>query len=664
MIPVLFDSKATSFSSNGLGRLTDAISCTVTEERNGSFELEMVYPIEGIHYSDISYSKIIVAKPSRKNTYQAFRIYEISKPLSGQVTIKARHISYQLSYIPTVPFSADTVSGALSGLKNYATENCPFNLTADFTSGASFIFQVPYSIRSLLGGQDGSILDVYGGEYEWDNWNVILHKNRGTNSGVVLRYGKNITDLTQEESIENTITGIFPYWFKEVSSTVDTENEDGSTTSETTSSEVLVKLDSPVQSDKAGNFPYHLTQVVDFTNEFENEPTQDQLREYTTQYIKENDIGIPKVSIDVSFVNLRDTVEYKDYAVLQDVNLCDTVTVLFEELGVSTTAKVITTEFDVLNERYNSLEVGDPKSDLSSTIESQLEEIANRPTYDEAQESVDRATGVLNAGTRGHVIINRTDDGWANEILFLDNADINQAKEVLRINQKGIGFSSNGYKGPYYQSWTMDGHLALGGVNNNYGTFEILDGSGNKLGTWDKLGLILYDSSGNRQAIWNGLGLMIYDGNGHMLMKLTKYGLYLVDENNKDLAHMDTSGLTVNQGTINLKRKNDIGIYADGDVVRIGDFEINDAYGRQIFESSDEKTGMSGEPDDDEGLYLWANYNSAHDYSFVVNSGDAYVMHGGKSYAIGESLSNIYSKLADLQSQIDDIDTGGDELDE
>ena len=642
MIPVLFDSKATSFSTNGLGRLTDAISCTVTEERNGSFELEMVYPIEGIHYSDISYSKIIVAKPSRKQTYQAFRIYEISKPLSGQVSIKARHISYQLSYIPTVPFSADTASGALAGLKSHATENCPFNLTCDFTSGATFIFKVPYSIRSLLGGQDGSILDVYGGEYEWDNWDVTLHKNRGTNSGVVLRYGKNITDLTQEESIENTVTGIFPYWFKEVSSTVDTENEDGSTTSETTSTEVLVKLDSPVQSDKAGNFPYHLTQVVDFTNEFENEPTQDQLKEYTTQYIKENNIGIPTVSIDVSFVNLRDTEEYKDYAVLQDVNLCDTVTVLFEELGVSTTAKVITTEFDVLNERYNNIEVGDPKSDLSSTIESQLEEIANRPTYDEAQESVDRATGVLNAGTRGHVIINRTNDGWANEILFLDNADINQAKEVLRINQKGIGFSSNGYKGPYYQSWTMDGHLSLGGVNNNYGTFEILDGSGNRLG------------------LWNNVGLFIYDGNGHQLLKLTQYGLYLVDENNKDLAHMDTKGLTVNQGTINLKRKNDIGIYADGDVVRIGDFEVNDAYGRQIFESSDEKTGMSGEPDSSEGLFLWANYNSSHDYSFVVNSGDAYVMHGGTSYAIGESLSDIYDRLDDLQSQIDDLDAGGE----
>lgn len=251
MIPVLFDSKATDFSTNGLGRLTDAISCTVTEERNGSFELEMTYPIQGIHYLDISYSMIIVAKPSRKNTYQAFRIYEMSKPLDGQVTIKARHISYQLSYIPTVPFSADTAIGALNGLKNYATENCPFTFESDVTTAGSFIFQVPYSIRSLLGGQDGSVLDTFGGEYEWDNWRVILHSSRGSNNGVVLRYGKNITDLTQEESIENTVTGIFPYWYKEVSSTVDTEDDDGNTTSETTTSQVLVKLDSPVQSDNA-----------------------------------------------------------------------------------------------------------------------------------------------------------------------------------------------------------------------------------------------------------------------------------------------------------------------------------------------------------------------------------------------------------------------------
>lgn len=642
MIPVLFDSKATDFSTNGLGRLTDAISCTVTEERNGSFELEMTYPIQGIHYSDISYSMIIVAKPSRKNTYQAFRIYEMSKPLDGQVTIKARHISYQLSYIPTVPFSADTAIGALNGLKSYATENCPFTFESDVTTAGSFIFQVPYSIRSLLGGQDGSVLDTFGGEYEWDNWRVILHSSRGSNNGVVLRYGKNITDLTQEESIENTVTGIFPYWYKEVSSTVDTEDDDGNTTSETTTSQVLVKLDSPVQSDNAENFPYHLTEVKDFTSEFENEPTTDQLKEYTEQYIKENDIGVPTVSVDVSFVNLRDTEEYKDYAVLQDVNLCDTVTVLFEDLGVSTTAKVNKTEFDVLNERYNSIEVGDPSSDLSSTIESQLEEISQRPTYEEAQESVDRATGVLNSGIRGHVIINRTDDGWANEILFLDNSDINQAKEVLRINQKGIGFSSTGYKGPYYQSWTMDGHLALGGVNNNYGTFEILSAEGKTLGKWDNEGLSLYDSSGNK------------------LIKITSSGLYLLSSSGKDMAHMDQKGLTINDGTINLKRKNDIGIYADGDVVRIGDFEVNDAYGRQIFESSDEKTGMSGEPDEDSGLYLWANYNSENDYSFAVNSGDAYVMNGGVAYPIGQSLSDIYDKLDDLQSQIDDIGDSDD----
>ena len=650
MIPIIFDSTATDFSTNGIGRLVDAISCTVTEERNGSFELELEYPIQGQHYNYLSYSMIILAKPSNKATFQAFRIYEMSKPLNGQVTIKARHISYQLSYIPTVPFSADTAIGALNGLKSYATENCPFTFESDVTTAGSFIFQVPYSIRSLLGGQDGSVLDTFGGEYEWDNWRVILHSSRGSNNGVVLRYGKNITDLTQEESIENTITGIFPYWYKEVSSTVDTGDDDSdtdtSTSSETTTTQVLVKLDSPVQSDNAGNFPYHLTEVKDFTSEFENEPTTDQLKEYTEQYIKENNIGVPTVSVDVSFVNLRETEEYKDYAVLQDVNLCDTVTVYFEDLGVSTTAKVNKTEYDVLNERYNSIEVGDPSSDLSSTIESQLEEISQRPTYDEAQESVDRATGVLNSGIRGHVIINRTNDGWANEILFLDNSDINQAQEVLRINQKGIGFSSNGYKGPYYQSWTMDGHLALGGVNNNYGTFEILSAEGKTLGQWDNEGLALYDSDGNK------------------LIKITSSGLYLLDTDGTDMAHMDQDGLTINEGTINLKRKNDIGIYADGDVVRIGDFEVNDAYGRQIFESSDEKTGMSGEPDEDEGLYLWANYNSEDDYSFVVNSGDAYVMHGGTPYPIGETLASLVDRVDSLQDQIDNLDSGDDEEEE
>ena len=450
MIPILFDARATAFDTNGIGRLSDAISCMVTEERNGKYELEMEYPITGAHYSDIANSKIVVVKASQAAGLQAFRIYKISAPISGKVTISARHISYQLSYIPVKAFSAQSLATALSSFKTMAMEPCPFTLTADFTSTSSFAIPFPASIRSYLGGREGSILDVYGGgaEWEWNNYQCILHANRGADRGVVLRYGKNITDIKQEVNIENTITGIVPYW---------------------TSDTVTVTLAAPVESPTAGNFPFPRTIVKDFSDQWENAPTQAQLTAYTQSYMRANNVGIPAVSIDVSFVNLADTEEYKNIAPLETVNLCDTITVEFEKLGISAKAKVIKTEYDVLRERYKKLAVGEARATLSSTIEDQMTAINQRPTIDQTRTDIDRATGVLNAGTRGHVIINRNEEGWANEVLFLDNENVALARNVLRINTNGIGFSSTGYQGPYYQSWTIDGHFALGGSNNSYG---------------------------------------------------------------------------------------------------------------------------------------------------------------------------------------------------
>ena len=513
MIPILFAATATNFQTNGIGRLADAISCVVSEERNGEYEMRMEYPITGAHYSDIGNSKIIVVKASQTAGLQAFRIYKISKPISGRVTVLCRHISYQLAYIPFKAFSATSLAGALAGFKSMALEPCPFTLTADFTSTSSFAVPLPASIRSYLGGREGSIIDVYGGgaEWEWDNYNCILHAHRGSDKGVVLRYGKNITDVEQEENIENTITGIMPYWKAEDS---------------------VVTLAAPVESSTAGNFPFPRTVVKDFSDQWDNAPTQAQLTAYTQSYIRANNIGIPAISINVSFVNLPDTVEYKDIAPLETVSLCDTITVEFAKLGISAKAKVVKTEYDVLRERYDRLTVGDARATLSSTIEDQMTAINQRPTIDQTRTDIDRATGVLNAGLRGHVIINRNDEGWANEILFLDNANVALAKNVLRINTNGIGFSTTGYQGPYYQSWTIDGHLALGGVNNAYGDFEILDGSGNRLGEWDKDGLRLYDNSQK------------------LLMRLNHGGLYLYNAAGKTLAQLTTAGLNVYEGSI------------------------------------------------------------------------------------------------------------------
>lgn len=607
MIPILFEPSDTVFNSNGIGRLSDAISCKVKEARNGAFELNMVYPLNGVHFKDLVKSGIIYGKPSARRGNQAFTIEKISRPINGRVSILARHLRNRMGLIPVSPFSAGSLSAALAAFKANAAEACPFTLSADFTSSSSYAVPVPTAMLSYLGGQRGSILDVYGGEWEFDNWSAILHQTRGQDNGYRIMYGKNLVDLKQEESILNTYTGIYPYWQSE---------------------ETMVTLpEKVVHSAAAANWPYQRTVVKDFTEAFTNAPTAAQLRSYTESFIQRNKIGTPSVSLSVKWVNAQDTPEYK--ALLQsNVDLCDTVEVYFSALGVSTKAKIIEYEWNMLQERYDSLEIGDRRETLALTIEEQLKTISMLPTKEMLNSTVDRATGVLNSGRRGHVIINRNAEGWANEILFLDNENLAAAQNVLRINMAGIGFSSTGYQGPYYQSWTMDGHFSLGGVNNAYGDFQILDGSGNPLGEWDKDGLKFYDSA------------------QHILMLLNHSGLFLRDVNGNTVAQMTADGLNIYKGTISgvtidIARGNDIGLYCDGTRFQFGDFEVNDDYGRQILESTDETTGMGGTPDSQGGLYFWAGWHSDSDYGLVVNAAGAYVMYNGTPYNIGEEIYNI-----------------------
>ena len=586
MIPILFAPTATNFTTNGIGRLSDAISCTVHEARNGEFELEMEYPVDGAHYADIVHSAIIVAKPSARRSNQAFRVYKITKPMRGTVTVLAQHISYQLSFIPVSPFSAQNLANALSGFKSNAAEDCPFTLTADFTSDSSYAVPIPTSIRAYLGGQRGSILDVYGGEWEWNNYDCILHKSRGQDNGYTIRYGKNLIDLKQEQSIETTYTGIYPYWSSE---------------------ETMVTLpEKVVHAETAKNYPFQRTLVKDFSDQFDNAPTDNALRALTQAYIRRNGIGVPVVNLSLDFVNLADTSEYRELLATANLDLCDIVTVQFEKLGVNVKSKVIDIKYDVLKERYASIEVGDRRSTLATTIEDQLEAITTLATTADVARTVDRATGVLNAGRRGHVIINRNAEGWANEILFLDNENLAEAVNVLRINMNGIGFSSTGYQGPYYQAWTNDGTLSLGGVNNAYGHLIINDADGKEIGHWNKDGFSV--TLGTIDLKWNG-----------------ERGLYV------GKATVETE-----EGT------------QEVDAVYVGDFMVNTAYGRQVLESSDEKTGMSGEPPEQGGLYLWAGYNSENDYSFVVNKAGAYTMYGGTAYNIGQEIAALWSAIESL----------------
>ena len=440
MTPLLFAPNTTIFNTNGIGALADAVSCIVTEERNGMFELEMQYPITGLHYSEIALSSIILAVPGDGRTRQPFRIYKITKPLNGIVTVYAQHISYQLSHIPCMPFSAGSAGLALAGFKTYAAEACPFEFWTDVTTVGNYSQVIPASIRSRLGGVEGSILDTYGGEYEWDGYTVKLHAARGADNGVTLRYGKNITDLTQEENISSTITGVCPYW----------AGTDG----------ITVTLPEKVLSaENAANFPYPRTVPLDLSGEFEEKPTVEELRAKAQVYISKSGIGVPAVSLDVSFVALWQTEDYKDIAPLERVRLCDTVTVLFEKLGVSAKAKVISTVYNVLLDRYDHIEIGDAKSTLAGTIASTNQTVAEKTSTSFLQAAVDRATGWITGANGGYVVMCKDANGQPYEILIMDTPNVETAQKVWRWNSGGLGYSKNGYAGPYSLAMTQDGAI-------------------------------------------------------------------------------------------------------------------------------------------------------------------------------------------------------------
>lgn len=490
MIPILYEANTKTFNTNGIGRLADAISCVVTEERNGQYELQMEYPLGGALYSDLKLSRIIWALPSDGEEEQAFRIYKITRPISGIVVVYAEHISYQLSCIPVSRFTASSAAAAMDGMSAYAAEDCPFTFWTDVTTSGSFAVDAPAGIRSRLGGSEGSVLDVFGGEYKWDNYVVRLYANRGRDNGVTLRYGKNITDLKQEENITNTITGVYPYW----------SDSEGN----------YVELNQKVVlSDKVANYPYPRIETVSCAEEFETQPTQAELLKWAQDYINRTGVGIPSVSIDVSFVALWQTDQYKDIAPLERVKLCDTVTIEYEKLGVSAKAKVITTEYDVLTERYTKIKIGEAKSSLTEIFASQQEQIEKKPSQGFMQEAIENATNWIVGAKGGYVIFRRDANDQPYEILIMDTPDINTATKVWRWNQGGLGYSSSGYEGPYTTAITQDGSfvadfittgtmraniikggtLTLGGSGNGNGYARILDANGTEIARIDSNGI-------------------------------------------------------------------------------------------------------------------------------------------------------------------------------
>lgn len=489
MKPVLFAPTATIFTTNGLGKLSDAASCTVKETRNGAFELTLKYPVEGIHYSEIRQRSIIYAKPNPVDDPQPFRVYRISKPINGLVTVYAYHISYDLTGIPVSPYSAASVQAALADFSTYAAVTNPFTFWSDMTASGDFTVKAPASVRSLL----ETVLEVYGGEYKYDKYTVRLYQQRGVNRGVTIRYGKNLTDLKQDENCSNVYTGVYAYY------------SDGNGIVET----------SPKVTPAPGTYDYTRVLPLDLKAEFKEAPTAEALKAAAEQYMSDHNIGVPEVSLNVSFVQLEQTQEYKDLALLERVELCDTVTVIFERLGVNATAQVTSTVYNVLIDAYDSVTIGNVRKNVAMTIAEQAQEIAKGPDLTALQAAVIEATELITGNQGGYVVIHSSTGGKTpDEILIMDQPDIESAVQVWRWNKSGLGYSSSGYNGPYGLAMTIDGKInadfiTTGGMDAARITAGILQ---------SKDGRFLIDLTANTITMKNTSGntVFAFDGNGNL----------------------------------------------------------------------------------------------------------------------------------------------------
>ena len=435
MIPILYSSSSVTEgvvpTSYGIGALTDCIRCEASEERNGKYEMTLVYPANGIHADQIQYGSFIKAKPNFTDDPQLFQVYKIGKTMGGQFTVYCQPVSYLLSGKVITSGTAGSCTAACTLLTASAGG---FTINTDKNVSADFNITEPSSVRSWFGGKAGSLLDVYGtAEWHYDNFTCSLKAHRGADRGVQIRYGKNLTQLSQEINMENLCTGIIPFCIDE-------------TGTKTIGSKVSTGLALDFDRDKAVDF----SDDVDFESAT---PLLTQLATLASNYIANNNFTDVFNSITLDFVQLSDLTER--------VDLCDTVHIFFEALGITASLKCVATTWDVLNERYISCTFGDMKTSIADTIVNQQKEVADKPSVSEMGKAIDTATKLITGNLGGYVVMHDSDlDGEPDEILIMDTDDITTATNVIRMNQSGIGLSTTGYVGPYTTALTASGIVA------------------------------------------------------------------------------------------------------------------------------------------------------------------------------------------------------------
>lgn len=455
LIPILYAASETDFTTNGIGLLTDAVSCTVTEERNGAYEATLVYPAKGHLAEYIAEDAIIKAKANDTDEPQLFRIYKSGKQIGSNTTWNAEHISYELTGNPVERFSVSGVNAeqALNRLLAAAVFKHKYTATSDITTVNSTSIADVVSVRKALGGVEGSILDTWGGEYHFNNYRIELLKARGADNGVTIEYGKNLTDAKQERNISNIVTAIFPY---------------AKYTPEGTENEVFVSLKEKtlVHAD-AANYAYKRCEIVDFSSEWESGTiiTEDMLRAKAEAYLEKISTE-PDINITLSYAQLKKTKDYKNIQAMESVALCDTVKVRIDKLQIEATAKIVKAKYDSLKERYDTMEIGSVRTNLTKQLTATQQEITdsikrNQTRAEQIKKQIEQTivdiTAAITGNSGGYVVLYPEKN--PQEIYILDQPELSKAKNVWRWNLAGLGHSNTGVNGKFTTAITADGQI-------------------------------------------------------------------------------------------------------------------------------------------------------------------------------------------------------------
>ncbi|VTT16979.1 phage tail spike protein [Streptococcus dysgalactiae] len=389
MIPVLYEAKETRFRTFGLGEIADAYEVKVTRERNGNYSLYIKYPLDGVFASVFKEEMKIKSDAGRRTKWQTFEINRVLRNSKDHIEIFARHISMRTQDIALKPFVSGASVDAESALgiwKENLVGDDKFDVKSDILTLGSFNWEIDKigNARGALGGVAGSILDVYGGEYEFDNRTIILHKQMGRKAPTVLEYGRNIVSVEEERLLDGNYTSIYPYvrYTPQPKPQEEASGKPHVGEHEQPEEQLVTLPEFILDGQYLDLYAQRRIQMVDLSSHFNDdkgkEPTVEEIRKLAQKYLKDNNVGAPKVSIEVDYIDLSQTLDYQDFRVMEEVELCDIVPLYYPKFGITTeTEKVVEIVYDVYTDSNHTIKLGTIGQSISKSLTGGVSERIN-----------------------------------------------------------------------------------------------------------------------------------------------------------------------------------------------------------------------------------------------------------------------------------------------